>query len=59
MDPSRIEHIWQTLWRGQFFRGGHIHAATVAVKQWVYSPTTLNGVAVPVIMSVTVNFKME
>ena len=18
MDPSRIEHIWQTLWRGQF-----------------------------------------
>lgn len=30
MDPSRIEHIWQTLWRGQFFRGGHIHAATLA-----------------------------
>jgi galactonate dehydratase len=30
MDPSRIEHIWQTLWRGQFFRGGHIHGATVA-----------------------------
>lgn len=29
-DPSRIEHIWQTLWRGQFFRGGHIHAAAVA-----------------------------
>ena len=30
MDPSRIEHIWQTLWRGQFFRGGHVHSATVA-----------------------------
>jgi galactonate dehydratase len=30
MDPVRIEHIWQTLWRGQFFRGGHIHSATVA-----------------------------
>jgi galactonate dehydratase len=30
MDPTRIEHIWQTLWRGQFFRGGHIHGATVA-----------------------------
>ncbi len=30
MDPARIEHIWQTLWRGQFFRGGHIHAAAVA-----------------------------
>ena len=28
--PSRIEHIWQTLWRGQFFRGGHVHAAAVA-----------------------------
>ncbi len=30
MDPSRIEHIWQTLWRGQFFRGGHVHGAAVA-----------------------------
>jgi galactonate dehydratase len=30
MDPSRVEHIWQMLWRGQFFRGGHVHAATVA-----------------------------
>jgi galactonate dehydratase len=30
MDPSRIEHIWQTLWRGQFFRGGHVHSAVVA-----------------------------
>jgi galactonate dehydratase len=30
MDPTRIEHIWQTLWRGQFFRGGHIHSAAVA-----------------------------
>ena len=30
MDPSRIEHIWQTLWRGQFFRGGHVHSTVVA-----------------------------
>lgn len=30
MDPTRIEHIWQTLWRGQFFRGGHIQAAAIA-----------------------------
>src|ERR1700759_201704 len=29
MDPSRIEHIWQTLWRGQFFRGGHVHGAAL------------------------------
>jgi protein TonB len=34
-------------------------SAVEAVKQWVYSPTTLNGVAVPVVMSVTVNFKMS
>ncbi len=30
MDPTRIEHIWQTLWRGQFFRGGHLQSAAVA-----------------------------
>jgi galactonate dehydratase len=30
MDPARIEHIWQTLWRGQFFRGGHVHGAALA-----------------------------
>jgi galactonate dehydratase len=30
MDPARIEHIWQMLWRGQFFRGGHVHSAAVA-----------------------------
>jgi protein TonB len=34
-------------------------SAIEAVKQWVYSPTTLNGVAVPVIMTVTVNFKLD
>jgi TonB family protein len=31
-------------------------AALEAVKQWQYEPTLLNGVAVPVIMTVTVNF---
>ena len=30
MDPMRTEHIWQMLWRGQFFRGGHVHGAAVA-----------------------------
>lgn len=34
-------------------------AAVEAVKQWVYTPTLLNGVAVPVIMTVTVNFKLN
>jgi TonB family protein len=33
-------------------------AATDAVKQWVYTPTLLNGVAVPVIMTVTVQFTL-
>jgi protein TonB len=34
-------------------------AAIEAVKQWVYSPTLLNGVPVPVIMTVTVNFRLN
>jgi len=33
-------------------------AAIEAVRQWEYTPTLLNGVAVPVIMTVTVNFKL-
>ena len=34
-------------------------AAIEAVKQWVYTPTLLNGVPVPVIMTVTVNFTLK
>jgi protein TonB len=34
-------------------------SAVEAVKQWVYTPTLLNGVPVPVIMTVTVNFKLS
>ena len=34
-------------------------AALDAVKQWVFSPTLLNGVPVPVIMTVTVNFTLQ
>ena len=34
-------------------------AAVSAVRQWVYTPTLLNGVPVPVIMTVTVNFKLS
>ncbi len=33
--------------------------AVEAVKQWVYSPTLLNGDPVAVIMTVTVNFKIQ
>ena len=34
-------------------------AAIDAVKQWVYEPTLVNGVPTAVIMTVTVNFKMN
>jgi periplasmic protein TonB len=34
-------------------------AAKAAVSQWVYTPTLLNGVPVPVIMTVTVNFNLK
>jgi protein TonB len=33
-------------------------AAMDAVRQWEYTPTVVNGVAVPVIMTVTVNFTL-
>jgi len=29
------------------------------VMQWKFAPTMLNGVAVPVIMTVTVNFTLQ
>jgi protein TonB len=34
-------------------------AALDAVKQWIFTPTLLNGVPVPVIMTVTVNFTLQ
>ena len=34
-------------------------AALDAVKQWVFTPTLLNGLPVPVIMTVTVNFTLQ
>jgi TonB family protein len=34
-------------------------AAIESVRQWRYAPTLLNGVPVPVIMTVTVNFKLS
>ena len=33
-------------------------AALTAVRGWVYTPTLLNGVAVPVILTVTVHFRL-
>ena len=34
-------------------------AALEAVRQWRYTPTLLNGVPVPVIMTVTVTFTLQ
>jgi protein TonB len=34
-------------------------AALTAVRQWKFTPTLLNGVAVPIVMTVTVNFKLD
>ena len=34
-------------------------AALEAVRRWQYTPTLLNGVPVPVIITVTVNFKLK
>lgn len=34
-------------------------AAMDAVRQWVFTPTLLNGVAVPVIMTITVSFALQ
>ena len=34
-------------------------AAIDAVRQWRYTPTLLNGVPVPVVMTVTVSFRLR
>jgi protein TonB len=34
-------------------------AALEAVRQWVYTPTLLNGLPTPIIMTVTVNFRLK
>lgn len=34
-------------------------AAVAAVKQWRYTPTLLNGTPVPVLMTITVNFRLH
>jgi protein TonB len=34
-------------------------AALAAVRQWRYTPTMLNGIAVPVVLTVTVNFTLK
>jgi protein TonB len=38
---------------------GFDQAALDAVRQWEYTPSMLNGVAVAVVMTVVVNFTMQ
>ena len=51
---GRIEHV--TILRGVPLLDA---AAVDAVKQWVYTPTLVNGAPARVIMTVTVNFKLS
>ena len=37
----------------------HDAPAVAAVRQWRFTPTLLNGIAVPVIMTVTVSFTLN
>ena len=32
-DPSRIEHLWQTMFRGGFFPGGVVQSAAVSARR--------------------------
>ena len=34
-------------------------AALEAVRQWAYTPTLLNGIPTPIIMTVTVTFRLR
>jgi protein TonB len=34
-------------------------AAVDAVRQWIFTPTLMNGAPVPVVMTVTVNFTLD
>jgi protein TonB len=34
-------------------------AAVAAVERWTYTPTLLNGVAVPIVIAVTVQFTLQ
>ena len=32
MDPRRIEHIWQTMYRGAYFEGGTVQAGFTTIE---------------------------
>ena len=52
--------LWQRGWkRGSSVRALLDEAALDAVRQWCYQPTLMNGVPVPVRMTVTLNFTLS
>ena len=48
MDPRRIEHIWQTLYRSQYFEGGTIIAAAVSAVDIALWDILARSLGVPV-----------
>jgi len=57
--PEQIESIADVPWLQPYPDALLDAAALDAVRQWVFTPTTLNGQPVPVIMTVTVNFTLQ
>src|SRR5207244_4013216 len=59
--PIVIESEHGTVIHTQLLRSIQLldDAALTAVRQWKFSPTLLNGVPVPIVMTVTVNFKLD
>jgi galactonate dehydratase len=48
MDPRRIEHIWQTLYRGAYFEGGKITAAVISAVDMALWDIKGKALGVPV-----------
>ncbi|MBI2938845.1 MAG: mandelate racemase/muconate lactonizing enzyme family protein [Chloroflexi bacterium] len=48
MDPRRIEHIWQTMYRGQYFEGGKIFGAVISAVDMALWDILGQSLGVPV-----------
>ena len=48
MDPRRIDHIWQTVYRSQYFEGGTIQAAALSAIDIALHDILAKSLAVPV-----------
>jgi len=47
-DATRIEHLWQVMWRGGFFPGGHIFGAAVSAIDIALWDLNAKALGVPV-----------